>query len=178
MRISSYNHNYDGETHRCQVKQGPRRRFAERQRGKQRSPNCSRPARQFRRERLCSLDHDEIAARAGRLGSLYQFFPVKEASRHVGVHNYVRAHSDLSTRSTGTEFSTAALVEGFFGVLAAHPQERAATLPWPKPAWTSARSETFRTYCASVRFDPARTSPALSAGAARERQAIVAICSS
>jgi AcrR family transcriptional regulator len=74
----------------------------------------------------------EIAARAGApIGSLYQFFPAKEALADTLVQNYVAMlAADLAAleeRARGIDAKT--LVEGLFGLLRAHPHERAATLP-------------------------------------------------
>src|SRR5580698_1690783 len=74
----------------------------------------------------------EIAARAGApIGSLYQFFPVKETLADALVQNYASMlAADLSTleaRAGGIDAKT--LVDGLFGLLRAHPRERAAALP-------------------------------------------------
>jgi AcrR family transcriptional regulator len=74
----------------------------------------------------------EIAARAGApIGSLYQFFPVKEALADSLVQNYVAVLSadlqELEARAAQMELQ--ALVERLFGLLRSHPEERAAALP-------------------------------------------------
>jgi AcrR family transcriptional regulator len=74
----------------------------------------------------------EIAARAGApIGSLYQFFPVKEALADTLIQNYAALVSAdllaLEARAGQTDIRT--LVEGLFGVLRAHPRERTAALP-------------------------------------------------
>src|ERR1700727_1567875 len=74
----------------------------------------------------------EIAARArAPIGSLYQFFPAKEALADTLVQNYVALlTSDLEAlEAQARNLSTAALIDGLFGVLRAHQQERAATQP-------------------------------------------------
>ena len=66
---------------------------------------------------LVAATMTEIAARAGApIGSLYQFFPSKEAPADTLVQ-------------TTFEVDTRTLVEALFGVLRGHPQERAATMP-------------------------------------------------
>jgi AcrR family transcriptional regulator len=74
----------------------------------------------------------EIAARAGApIGSLYQFFPVKEVIADTLVQNYAAMlASDLTVleeNATGMDAKT--LIAGLFGLLRAHPRERAAALP-------------------------------------------------
>jgi AcrR family transcriptional regulator len=74
----------------------------------------------------------EIAARAGApIGSLYQFFPVKEALADTLIQHYAAIVSAdllaLEARAGQTDIRT--LVEGLFGVLRAHPRERTAALP-------------------------------------------------
>jgi AcrR family transcriptional regulator len=74
----------------------------------------------------------EIAARAGApIGSLYQFFPSKEALADTLVHNYLALLvADLEAlEARAREVDTRTLVEALFGVLRGHPQERAATMP-------------------------------------------------
>jgi AcrR family transcriptional regulator len=74
----------------------------------------------------------EIAARAGApIGSLYQFFPAKEALADALVQNYaamMAADLDrLEAAAGGIDIKT--LVERLFGSLRSHPRERAAALP-------------------------------------------------
>ena len=74
----------------------------------------------------------EIAARAGApIGSLYQFFPVKEVLADTLVQNYVALlAADLQAlEARANQIDTQTLVEGLFGLLRAHPRERAAALP-------------------------------------------------
>ena len=71
----------------------------------------------------------EIAARAGApIGSLYQFFPVKEALADTLVQNYVALVAadlqELEARAAEIDIQT--LVERLFGLLRSHPHERAA----------------------------------------------------
>ena len=90
----------------------------------------------------------EIAARAkAPIGSLYQFFPSKEALADTLVQSYVALlTADLEAlEAQARNLSTAALIEGLFGVLRAHPQERAATLPLAEARMDErTRRETFR----------------------------------
>ena len=68
----------------------------------------------------------EIAERAGApIGSLYQFFPVKEALADTLVQNYVALlAADLQAlEARADQADTETLVEGLFALLRAHPQE-------------------------------------------------------
>jgi AcrR family transcriptional regulator len=74
----------------------------------------------------------EIAARAGApIGSLYQFFPTKEALADTLVKSYVSLVSAdlqaLEARAGETDVET--LVEDLFSIMRTHPRERAAVLP-------------------------------------------------
>jgi AcrR family transcriptional regulator len=73
----------------------------------------------------------EIAARAGApIGSLYQFFPVKEALADALVQNFVALMAaDLQELEARTGMDIKTLVERLFGLLRGHPRERAAALP-------------------------------------------------
>jgi AcrR family transcriptional regulator len=73
----------------------------------------------------------EIAARAGApIGSLYQFFPTKEALADALVQNYaVMLVADLQALAAQPGIGIEALVERLFGLLRGHPRERAAALP-------------------------------------------------
>jgi len=74
----------------------------------------------------------EIAARAGApIGSLYQFFPVKAALADTLVQSYVALlAADLQAlQARANRIGTEAFVESLFGLLRAHPQERAAAQP-------------------------------------------------
>ena len=71
----------------------------------------------------------EIAARArAPIGSLYQFFPAKEALADLLVQNYVALLAgDLQElEAKVAEIDNQTLVERLFGLLRSHPQERAA----------------------------------------------------
>src|ERR1700722_14713034 len=74
----------------------------------------------------------EIAARAGApIGSLYQFFPAKEALADTLLQEYAALLAadlqQLEARAAG--ISTSRLVEELFALVRAHPLERAAVLP-------------------------------------------------
>src|ERR1700722_5362573 len=64
-------------------------------------------------------------------GSLYQFFPVKEALADTLVQTYAAMLAAdlvaLEARANGIDAKT--LVERLFDLLRAHPRERAAALP-------------------------------------------------
>jgi|ERR1700722_3146222 AcrR family transcriptional regulator len=74
----------------------------------------------------------EIAARArAPIGSLYQFFPTKEALADSLVQHYigllVADLQELTARAAEIDIGT--LVEQLFGLLRTHPRERGAVLP-------------------------------------------------
>jgi len=74
----------------------------------------------------------EIAARAGApIGSLYQFFPTKDAIADTLIDRYVALlESDLELlKSRAPDMDTATLVEHLFALLRSNPRERAAALP-------------------------------------------------
>jgi AcrR family transcriptional regulator len=74
----------------------------------------------------------EIAARArAPIGSLYQFFPAKEALADMLVQNFVALlAADLQElEARASEIDNQTLVERLFGLLRSHPRERAAALP-------------------------------------------------
>jgi AcrR family transcriptional regulator len=74
----------------------------------------------------------EIAARAGApIGSLYQFFPAKEALADMLVQNFVALlAADLQElEARAAEIDNQTLVERLFGLLRSHPHERAVALP-------------------------------------------------
>jgi AcrR family transcriptional regulator len=75
----------------------------------------------------------EIAARAGApIGSLYQFFPAKEALADTLLQDYaalLAADLQQLEARAAAGISTTALVEELFALLRAHPLERAAMLP-------------------------------------------------
>jgi AcrR family transcriptional regulator len=73
----------------------------------------------------------EIAARAGApIGSLYQFFPGKEALADALVQNYAAMLvADLKALEARPGIEIQTLVERLFGLLRGHPRERLAALP-------------------------------------------------
>ena len=74
----------------------------------------------------------EIAARArAPIGSLYQFFPAKEALADTLLQNYVTLlASDLrELEACAPEIDSPTLVERLFSLLRSHPHERAAAQP-------------------------------------------------
>src|ERR1700749_2024415 len=90
----------------------------------------------------------EIAARAGApIGSLYQFFPSKEALADILVENYVALlGADLEAlESRAHHIDTRTLIGGLFGVLRGYPKERAVMLPLVEARMDErTRRETFR----------------------------------
>jgi AcrR family transcriptional regulator len=115
----------DAEIHRA--------RLPKRARGKQRvAALLHAAAAVFGEKGYEAATMTEIAARAGApIGSLYQFFPVKEALADTLVQHYAAMLAAdlaaLEARAGGIDAKT--LVEGLFGLLRAHPRERAAALP-------------------------------------------------
>jgi AcrR family transcriptional regulator len=74
----------------------------------------------------------EIAARAGApIGSLYQFFPAKEALADTLLQGYVALlAADLAAlEARAARIDSRTLIDGLFGLLRGHPHERAAALP-------------------------------------------------
>src|ERR1700739_2342114 len=74
----------------------------------------------------------EIAARArAPIGSLYQFFPTKDAIADTLIERYVGLlEADLeSLKTRAPDMDTATLVENLFALLRSNPVERAAALP-------------------------------------------------
>lgn len=108
-------------------------RAPKQKRGKQRVAELLRAATTvFAEKGYEAATMTEIAACANApIGSLYQFFPDKEALADTLVQNYVALLAAdlkaLTARAKGV--NTRALVAGLFGLLRAHPRERAAALP-------------------------------------------------
>ena len=90
----------------------------------------------------------EIAARAGApIGSLYQFFPVKEALADTLLQNYAALlTADLKAlEARARVIDTQGLVAGLFHLLRAYPRERAAVLPLAEARMSEeVRRATFR----------------------------------
>ena len=111
----------------------PKAREPKRARGKQRVAELLQAAAEvFAEKGYEAATMTEIAARAGApIGSLYQFFPVKEALADTLVQTYAAMLAAdlvaLEARANGIDAKT--LVERLFDLLRAHPRERAAALP-------------------------------------------------
>src|SRR3984957_4486744 len=154
-------------------------RAPKRQRGKQRVTELlAAGAAVFAEKGYEAATMTEIAARAGApIGSLYQFFPSKEALADTLVQNYVALlTADLDAlEAQARNLSTAALIEGLFAVLRAHPLERAATLPLAEARMDErTRRETFRYLLRKRVASILRArSPTLSAERARERAIVL-----
>jgi AcrR family transcriptional regulator len=115
----------------------------------------------------------EIAARAGApIGSLYQFFPVKEALADTLVQNFVALLvADLqAVEARANQVDTQTLVESLFRLLRAHPHERAAAQPLAELRMNEqTRRTTFRQMMRKQIAAILRVrAPTLSAEAARE----------
>jgi AcrR family transcriptional regulator len=154
-------------------------RAPKRQRGKRRVAELlAAGAAVFAEKGYEAATMTEIAARAGApIGSLYQFFPSKEALADTLVQNYVALlAADLEAlEASACDLDTRALVEGLFRVLRGHPQERAATMPLAEARMDErTRRETFR-YLLRKRIAAILRArfPTLSAEAARERAIVV-----
>jgi AcrR family transcriptional regulator len=124
-------------------------RIPKRARGKQRVAKLLQAATAvFAEKGYEAATMTEIAARAGApIGSLYQFFPVKEALADTLVQNYVALlGADLQAlQARAQQTDTEVLVESLFALLRAHPQERAAALPLAEARMSEhVRRSTFR----------------------------------
>lgn len=108
-------------------------RLPKRARGKQRVAALLQAAASvFAEKGYEAATMTEIAARAGApIGSLYQFFPAKEALADTLVQNYAAMLAAdltaLEARSAGIDAKT--LAGDLFALLRAHPRERAAASP-------------------------------------------------
>jgi AcrR family transcriptional regulator len=108
-------------------------RAPKRARGKQRVAQLLQAAAEvFAEKGFAAATMTEIAARAGApIGSLYQFFPAKEALADTLLREYAALLAadlqQLEARAAG--ISTTVLVEELFGLLRAHPVERAVMVP-------------------------------------------------
>jgi AcrR family transcriptional regulator len=108
-------------------------RAPKRARGKQRVAQLLQAAAAvFAEKGFAAATMTEIAARAGApIGSLYQFFPAKEALADTLLREYAALLAadlqQLEARAAG--ISTTMLVEELFGLLRAHPVERAVMMP-------------------------------------------------
>src|SRR5258708_9032332 len=105
-----------------------------RQRGKQRVAELlAAGAAVFAEKGYAAATMTEIAARAeAPIGSLYQFFPSKEALADTLAQSYIALLTpDLeSLEAPARNLATAAPLAGRFGVLRAHPQAPPAAVPF------------------------------------------------
>jgi AcrR family transcriptional regulator len=154
-------------------------RTPKRQRGRQRVAELlAAGAMVFAEKGYEAATMTEIAARAGApIGSLYQFFPSKNALADTLVQSYVALlTADLEAiEARARDIDTAALVASLFRVLRGHPRERAAAMPLAEARMDErTRRVTFR-YLLRKRLAAilrARV-PTLSAEAARDRATVV-----
>jgi AcrR family transcriptional regulator len=120
----------------------------------------------------------EIAARAGApIGSLYQFFPTKDAIADTLIERYVELlEADLELLKTRVpDMDTATLVDNLFALLRSHPRERAAALPLAEARMDErTRRSKFRNVLRKRIADILRTrTPTLSSERAREMAIVV-----
>ena len=154
-------------------------RAPKRARGKQRVADLLQAAATvFAEKGYEAATMTEIAARAGApIGSLYQFFPVKEALADTLVLNYVALlAADLQQlESHAARLDIQTLVEELFGLLRAHPRERAAALPLAESRMDErTRRATFRRMLRKQIAAILRArAPALPAEAARDLAVVV-----
>jgi AcrR family transcriptional regulator len=154
-------------------------RAPKRERGKQRVAELlAAGAAVFAERGYEAATMTEIAARAAApIGSLYQFFPSKEALADTLVQNYVALlAADLEAlEARARDIDARALVEGLFSVLRGHPQERAATMPLAEARMDErTRRETFRYLLRKhVAAILRARSPTLSPEAARDRAIVL-----
>src|SRR6266436_175152 len=108
----------------------PAARAPKRARGKQRVAELLEAAAEvFAEKGYAAATMTEIAARAGApIGSLYQFFPVKEALADWLVQNYIGLLVvDLQAlEARANRIDTETLADNLLGLLRAHGPERAA----------------------------------------------------
>jgi AcrR family transcriptional regulator len=108
----------------------PKARAPKRARGKQRVAELLQAAAEvFAEKGYEAATMTEIAARAGApIGSLYQFFPVKDALADWLVQNYVALLvADLQAlEARARRIDTETLADSLLGLLCAHERERAA----------------------------------------------------
>jgi AcrR family transcriptional regulator len=154
-------------------------RAPKRERGKQRVAELlTAAAAVFAEKGYQATTMTEVASRAGApIGSLYQFFPSKDALADTLVHNYVALlEADLAAlEARARDLDTRVLVEGLFSVLRGHPTERAATLPLAETRMDErTRRETFR-YVLRRRIASLlrARNPRVSAEVARDRAIVV-----
>jgi AcrR family transcriptional regulator len=154
-------------------------RVPKRARGKQRVAELLEAAAEvFADKGYEAATMTEIAARAGApIGSLYQFFPVKDALADSLVQNYVALLAadleEIQTLAPKLEIGT--LVARLFSLLRSHPRERAAALPIAERRMDErTRRATFRNMLRKHLASILRVrAPALSPEAARDIAVVV-----
>jgi AcrR family transcriptional regulator len=111
----------------------PKARAPKRARGKQRVAELLQAAAEvFAEKGYEAATMTEIAARAGApIGSLYQFFPVKEVLADWLVQNYIALLvADLKAlEERASRIDTETLVDNLLGLLYAHERGHAAATP-------------------------------------------------
>jgi AcrR family transcriptional regulator len=154
-------------------------RVPKRARGKQRVADLLQAAADvFAAKGYEAATMTEIAARAGApIGSLYQFFPVKDALADTLVQDYVAMlAADLQQlESHAARLDIRTLVEELFGLLRARTRERAAVLPLVESRMDErTRRSTFRHMLRKQIASILRArAPALAAEAARDLAVVV-----
>jgi AcrR family transcriptional regulator len=154
-------------------------RAPKRERGKQRVAELLQAAADvFGEKGYEAATMTEIAARAGApIGSLYQFFPAKEALADTLVQNFVALlAADLQQlEDCAASLDHEALVRRLFGLLRSHPAERAAALPLAEARMDeSTRRITFRQMVRKRIATILRArAPALSAEKARDKAIVI-----
>ena len=157
----------------------PGARAPKRARGKQRVAELLQAAAEvFAEKGYDAATMTEIAARAGApIGSLYQFFPVKEALADWLVQNYIGLLvADLQAlEARASRIDTETLVDSLLDLLRVHGRERAAAAPLVEARMdertrrTSFRHMLRKHIAAILRA----RSPTLSAEAAREMAVVL-----
>ena len=157
----------------------PGARAPKRARGKQRVAELLQAAAEvFAEKGYDAATMTEIAARAGApIGSLYQFFPVKEALADCLVQNYIGLLvADLQAlEARASRIDAETLVDTLLSLLRAHGRERAAAAPLVEARMDErTRRTTFRQmlrkHIAAILH---ARSPTVSAEAAREMAAVL-----
>jgi AcrR family transcriptional regulator len=157
----------------------PKARAPKRARGKQRVAELLEAAAEvFAEKGYEAATMTEIAARAGApIGSLYQFFPVKDALADWLVQNYIALlEADLQALETrASRIDTETLVDNLLGLLHAHEREHAAAAPLVEARMDERmRRTTFRHMLRKRIAAILRVrSPTLSAEAAREMAVVL-----
>jgi AcrR family transcriptional regulator len=154
-------------------------RAPKRERGRQRVAELLEAAnRVFADKGFDAATMTEIAARAGApIGSLYQFFPSKEALADALLRKYVSLlEADLDEiEAHASVLDTQSLVDRLFAVLRSHPAERAAALPLAEARMDEpTRRATFRQMArARIASILRARAPRLSAAKARDMAVVV-----